>query len=108
MHQRGLRSAGLAVRALPAGRRFSRLPPRISAVPATVRSTHAGPLSTSCADHMGSTWARVQTWDGKKWDVGADWYQADEQILKPRIKAGAYKYLADKKMKRRDPADCQS
>ena len=24
------------------------------------------PLSTSCADHMGSTWVRVQTWDGKK------------------------------------------
>jgi branched-chain amino acid transport system substrate-binding protein len=24
------------------------------------------PISTSCADHMGSTWARVQTWDGKQ------------------------------------------
>ena len=23
------------------------------------------PLSTSCADHMGSTWSRVHTWDGK-------------------------------------------
>ena len=23
------------------------------------------PISTSCADHMGSTWARVHTWDGK-------------------------------------------
>ena len=66
------------------------------------------PISTSCADHMGSTWARVQTWDGKKWDVGADWYQADEQILKPMVKAGSEKYLADKKMKRRDAADCQS
>jgi branched-chain amino acid transport system substrate-binding protein len=66
------------------------------------------PISTSCADHMGSSWARIQTWDGAKWNVGADWYQADEQILKPMIKAGADKYLADKKMKRRDPADCQS
>ena len=66
------------------------------------------PLSTSCADHMGSTWARVQTWDGKKWNIGADWYQADEQILKPMIKAGSEKYMSDKKLTRRDAADCQS
>jgi branched-chain amino acid transport system substrate-binding protein len=66
------------------------------------------PISTSCADHMGSTWARVQTWDGSKWNLGADWYQADEQILKPMVKAGADKYLSDKKLTRRDPKDCQS
>ncbi|MNV67047.1 hypothetical protein D3C71_1598300 [compost metagenome] len=66
------------------------------------------PLSTSCADHMGSTWARVHTWDGKKFNFSSDWYQADEQILKPMVKAGADKYLADKKMTRRDAADCQS
>ena len=66
------------------------------------------PISTSCADHMGSTWARVQTWDGAKWNVGADWYQADEQIIKPMVKAGADKYLGDKKLTRRDPSDCQS
>ena len=66
------------------------------------------PISTSCADHMGSTWARVHTWDGSKWGSPSDWYQADEQILKPMVKAGADKYLADKKMTRRDAADCQS
>ncbi len=66
------------------------------------------PLSTSCADHMGSTWARVHTWDGAKWNFSSDWYQADEQILKPMVKAGAEKYLSDKKMTRRDPKDCQS
>jgi branched-chain amino acid transport system substrate-binding protein len=66
------------------------------------------PISTSCSDHMGSSWARVETWDGAKWNVGADWYQADEQILKPMVKAGADKYLADKKLSRRLPADCQS
>jgi branched-chain amino acid transport system substrate-binding protein len=66
------------------------------------------PLSTSCADHMGPTWARVHTWDGKKFNFSSDWYQADEQILKPMVKAGADKYLADKKMTRRDAADCQS
>lgn len=66
------------------------------------------PLSTSCADHMGSTAARVQTWDGSKWNFTSDFIQADEQILKPMVKAGADKYLADKKMTRRAPADCQS
>jgi len=66
------------------------------------------PVSTSCLDHMGSTWARVQTWDGAKWNLGADWYEADEQILKPMVKAAADKFAADKKLTRRAPADCQS
>ena len=52
--------------------------------------------------------ARVQTWDGSKWGFSSDWYQADEQIIKPMVKAGAEKYLADKKMTRRDVKDCQS
>jgi branched-chain amino acid transport system substrate-binding protein len=66
------------------------------------------PLATSCADHMGSTWARVQTWDGSKWVFSSDFMQADEQIIKPMVKAGAEKYLADKKLARRTAADCQS
>ena len=66
------------------------------------------PISTSCQDHMGSTWARIHTWDGKKWNFSSDWYEADEQIIKPMVKTGAEKYLADKKMERRQPADCQS
>ncbi|HSW19876.1 MAG TPA: ABC transporter substrate-binding protein [Ramlibacter sp.] len=66
------------------------------------------PLSTSCADHMGSTSVRVHTWDGSKWAFSSDWYQADEQIIKPMVKAGADRYLQDKKLQRRDVADCQS
>ena len=66
------------------------------------------PLSTSCADHMGSTWARLHTWDGSKWNMSSDFMQADEQIIKPMIKAGADKYLADKKLVRRSAADCTS
>ena len=66
------------------------------------------PLSTSCNDHMGSTWARVQTWDGSKWGFSSDFMQADEQIIKPMVKAGAEKYIADKKMTRREAADCSS
>ena len=66
------------------------------------------PLSTSCQDHMGSTWARVQTWDGSKWSFTSDFLQADEQIIKPMVKAAADKYAADKQLTRREPADCQS
>ena len=66
------------------------------------------PLSTSCLDHMGSTWARIETWDGAKWSFTSDWLQADDQIIKPMVKAAADKYAAEKKLTRRDPADCQS
>ncbi len=66
------------------------------------------PLQSTCADHMGSTWARVQTWDGAKWNVGNDWYQADEAVIKPMVKSGAAKYLSDKKMTARAAGDCNS
>jgi branched-chain amino acid transport system substrate-binding protein len=66
------------------------------------------PISTSCVDHMGSNWARVHTWDGRKWDFTSDWLQADEQILKPLVKKTAAKYASDKKLTPRTPADCQS
>ena len=66
------------------------------------------PVSTSCADHLGSSWARLHTWDGAKWNFSSDWYQADDAILKPLVKASADKYLAEKKLSRREPADCQS
>ncbi|MDO9093775.1 MAG: ABC transporter substrate-binding protein [Rubrivivax sp.] len=66
------------------------------------------PISTSCADHRGATWARVHTWDGKKWNFTSDWYESDSAIIKPMIKAAADKYAAEKKIERRTPADCQS
>lgn len=66
------------------------------------------PVSTSCADHLGANWARVHTWDGAKWTFSSDWLQADEQIIKPMVKAAADKYAAEKKLTRRTPEDCQS
>jgi len=66
------------------------------------------PVSTSCADHMGSAWARVHTWDGAKFTWASDWLEADEQIIKPMVRASADKYGAEKKLTRRTPADCQS
>jgi branched-chain amino acid transport system substrate-binding protein len=66
------------------------------------------PISTSCADHMGASWARIHTWDGKAWHISSDWMQGDEQIIKPMVKAQAAKYAAEKKFTPRTPADCQS
>ena len=66
------------------------------------------PISTSCADHRGATWARVHTWDGAKWNFTSDWYQSDDSIIKPMIKAAADKYAQEKKIQRRTPEDCQS
>jgi branched-chain amino acid transport system substrate-binding protein len=66
------------------------------------------PISTSCADHMGASWARVHTWSGSAWQFTSDWIQADEQIIKPMVKAAADKYAAEKKLTRRSPEDCQS
>ena len=66
------------------------------------------PVSTSCQDHVGANWARIHTWNGSKWEFSSDWLQADEQIIKPMVKAAADKYAAEKKLTRRTPADCQS
>lgn len=66
------------------------------------------PVSTSCQDHVGANWARIHTWDGTKWVFSSDWLQADEQIIKPMVKAAADKYAAEKKLTRRTPQDCQS
>jgi branched-chain amino acid transport system substrate-binding protein len=66
------------------------------------------PISTSCMDHEGAAWTRVHTWNGKAWEFTSDWMQADEQILKPLVKATADKYAAEKKLTRRTGADCQS
>ncbi|MCB2022319.1 MAG: ABC transporter substrate-binding protein [Rhizobacter sp.] len=66
------------------------------------------PVSTSCQDHMGSAWARIQTWDGSKWVFTSDWMQADDTIIKPMVKAAAAKYATEKKITPRTAADCQA
>ncbi len=61
------------------------------------------PLSTSCADHMGTpNQARVQTWDGKNWTYTSDWYTADMAVIKPMVDAAAKKYAAERKITMRD------
>ena len=67
-----------------------------------------GPISTSCADHVGSGAARIHTWDGTNWNFTSDWINADDQIIKPMVKSTAARYAAEKKLSPRTPADCQS
>jgi branched-chain amino acid transport system substrate-binding protein len=57
---------------------------------------------------MGSSWARIHTWDGSKWVMGADWYQADKSVLDPMVKEAADRYAAEKQIKRRDASDCNA
>ena len=66
------------------------------------------PISTSCVDHMGAAWARIHTWDGSKWAFSSDWMQADDQIIRPMVRAAADRYAAEKKLTRRTGQDCQS
>ncbi|NML13484.1 ABC transporter substrate-binding protein [Azohydromonas caseinilytica] len=57
------------------------------------------PVQTSCQNHMGTDWARVAQWDGAKWKVTSDWYQADKSLIDPLVKEGAAKYAKDKGLK---------
>ena len=63
------------------------------------------PLATNCRDHAGARSARIQQWDGTKWVFTSDFYEADNQIIKPMIKAAAQRYVADKKLTMRSCAD---
>ncbi len=66
------------------------------------------PIKTSCSDHMGLATARVQTWDGTKWNFVSPPIAADMSVLRPMIKAQADKYAAERKLTRRTAADCSN
>jgi branched-chain amino acid transport system substrate-binding protein len=63
------------------------------------------PLATNCRDHAGARKARIQQWDGAKWVFVSDWYEADNQIIKPMIKNAAQRYVTEKKLTMRSCAD---
>ncbi len=62
------------------------------------------PLATNCRDHAGARSARIQQWDGTKWVFVSDFYEADNQIIKPMIKAAAERYVTEKKLTMRSCA----
>ncbi|MCL1961197.1 MAG: ABC transporter substrate-binding protein [Desulfovibrionaceae bacterium] len=59
------------------------------------------PVKTSCANHMGTDWARIAQWDGAKWVVVSDWYQARKANIDPLVAEYAAKYAKDKNIKPR-------
>ena len=54
------------------------------------------PVKTSCSNHMGTDWARIVQWDGGKWNITSDWYQADKTHIGPLVKEYAAKYAKEK------------
>jgi branched-chain amino acid transport system substrate-binding protein len=56
------------------------------------------PVKTTCADHMGTDWARIVQWDGSKWNITSDWYQSDKSLIDPMVKELSAKYAAEKKI----------
>jgi len=63
------------------------------------------PLRLSCSDHEGGGAAKVQQWDGAKWNLLTDWVQADRQTLRPLIEAKAAAYAKEKGV---TPRDCRA
>ncbi|MDI6747789.1 MAG: ABC transporter substrate-binding protein [Rhodocyclaceae bacterium] len=65
------------------------------------------PVQTSCLDHMGSSWVRVHTWDGSKWNFSSDWYQADDKVIRPMVMLTSARYAEEKKITPRTPEQCK-
>ncbi len=59
------------------------------------------PFKTSCDNHLGADWQRIATWDGSKFVVSSDWYQADKGLIAPLVKEYADKYAKEKSVKTR-------
>ena len=57
------------------------------------------PIKTSCDNHMGTDWARIAQWNGSKFEVVSDWYQADKSMTDPLVKEYGEKYAKEKNVK---------
>ena len=58
---------------------------------------------------MGSHWARIQTWDGKKWNFTLRLVsRPTSRCIRPMVKAAAEKYAAEKKLDAPHACRCQS
>jgi branched-chain amino acid transport system substrate-binding protein len=63
------------------------------------------PVKLSCADHEGTSAARVHTWDGAEWKVSSDWYEGDKSVVAPLVAEVSAAYAAEKKIT--PVADCK-
>ena len=56
----------------------------------------AQPLKVTCDDHAGTHIARLQQWDGKKWNFVSDVIGADQAFLRAKAQASAAAYAQQK------------
>ncbi|THJ31892.1 ABC transporter permease [Lampropedia aestuarii] len=63
------------------------------------------PIKTSCKNHIGEDWSRIAQWDGSKFEVVSDWYQADQSVVAPLVKEYADRYAKEKNV---TPRDCSA
>jgi branched-chain amino acid transport system substrate-binding protein len=61
------------------------------------------PIHTSCSDHEGAHSARIETWDGTKWQVVSGNYESDLAVIRPMIEESAAQYATENKI---TPRDC--
>ncbi|AIZ33031.1 ABC transporter substrate-binding protein [Pseudomonas parafulva] len=61
------------------------------------------PLKLSCSDHEGGGAAKVQQWDGQRWNLITDWVRADRATLRELIDDKAADYAKQKDI---TPRDC--
>jgi branched-chain amino acid transport system substrate-binding protein len=56
------------------------------------------PVKVTCANHTGTSQARVHQWDGKAWKFVSDWIPSDQKLVRPMVEAAAKKYATDKNL----------
>lgn len=61
------------------------------------------PINVTVADHEGGGAARIQQWDGQKWDLTTDWIQADRETLRPLIEGKSAAYAKEHGITPRTP-----
>jgi branched-chain amino acid transport system substrate-binding protein len=55
-------------------------------------------INVAVTDHEGGGAARIQQWDGEKWNLTTDWIQADHDTLRPLVEAKAAAYAKEHKI----------
>jgi branched-chain amino acid transport system substrate-binding protein len=60
------------------------------------------PVAVSCMDHGGAHKARIQQWDGSKWNFTSDWIEADYKYMRPKVDGAAADYGKQKNITARD------
>ncbi len=61
-------------------------------------------LNVSAQDHEGGGAARIQCWDGEKFNLVTDWIDGDAEVIEPLVAEVSAKFAEDNGITPRDPA----